>query len=99
VPSGHDDLRLSYLDRQADALARQGDERGDNNALRRAIEIYRQELQERTRDRVPLEWAATQNNLGLVLLRLGERESGTAQLEEAVAAYRAAVVPQEMRRP
>ena len=33
----------------------------------------------------------TQNNLGLALLTLGERESGTARLEEAVAAYRAAL--------
>ena len=33
----------------------------------------------------------TQNNLGLALWRLGERESGRARLEEAVAAYRAAL--------
>ena len=33
----------------------------------------------------------TQNDLGLVLERLGERESGTARLEEAVTAYRAAL--------
>ena len=39
--------------------------------------------------RVPLDWAKTQNNLGTALSRLGERESGTARLEEAVAAYRA----------
>ncbi len=31
------------------------------------------------------------NNLGLALATLGERESGTAQLEEAVAAYRLAL--------
>jgi hypothetical protein len=30
----------------------------------------------------------TQNNLGGALLTLGERESGTVRLEEAVAAYR-----------
>ena len=30
-------------------------------------------------------------SLGIALLRLGERESGTARLEEAVAAYRAAL--------
>ena len=33
----------------------------------------------------------TQNNLGTALWRLGERESGTARLEEAVAAYREAL--------
>ena len=44
-----------------------------------------------TRERVPLDWAMTQNNLGNALWTLGERESGTARLEEAVAAYRAAL--------
>jgi hypothetical protein len=33
----------------------------------------------------------TQNNLGMALQTLGARESGTAQLTEAVAAYRAAL--------
>jgi len=48
-------------------------------------------LEERTRERAPLHWAATQNNLGTVLAALGEREPGTARLEEAVAVYRAAL--------
>ena len=43
-------------------------------------------------ERVPLDWAATQNNLGAALQRLGEREAGTERLEEAVAAYRAALL-------
>jgi len=33
----------------------------------------------------------TQNNLGNALSSLGERESGTARLEEAVSAYREAL--------
>ena len=33
----------------------------------------------------------TQNNLGVTLWRLGERESGTARLEEAIKAYQAAL--------
>jgi tetratricopeptide (TPR) repeat protein len=40
---------------------------------------------------VPLQWAGTQNNLGNALKTLGERESGTGKLEEAVAAYREAL--------
>jgi hypothetical protein len=40
---------------------------------------------------VPLDWALTQNNLGNALMKLGERESGTIRLEEAVAAYDAVV--------
>jgi tetratricopeptide (TPR) repeat protein len=43
------------------------------------------------RERLPLEWAMTQNSLGSVLSRLGEREEGTAFLEQALAAYRAAL--------
>jgi hypothetical protein len=39
---------------------------------------------------VPLDWAATQTNLGNALRMLGERESGTARLEEAVATFREA---------
>lgn len=40
---------------------------------------------------MPLEWATTQNNLGNALTALGERESGTERLEEAVGTYRAAL--------
>ena len=40
---------------------------------------------------MPLDWATTQTNLGNALLMLGERESGTGRLEEAVAAFRAAL--------
>ena len=40
---------------------------------------------------MPLDWAMTQNNLGAALWSLGERESGTARLEEAVMACRAAL--------
>ena len=36
--------------------------------------------EEWTRERVPLQWATTQNNLGIALRILGERESGTARL-------------------
>ena len=52
---------------------------------------YREALKEQTRERVPLDWATTQNNLANALRTLGERESGTAKLEEAVAAYREAL--------
>jgi tetratricopeptide (TPR) repeat protein len=40
---------------------------------------------------VPLDWAMTQNNLGNALLTLGQRETGTAKLEEAIVAYREAL--------
>ena len=43
------------------------------------------------RERVPLDWARTQNDLGIALTIFGRRESGTAKLEEAVAAFREAL--------
>jgi tetratricopeptide (TPR) repeat protein len=59
--------------------------------LGQAVAAYRAALEERTRERVPLDWAMTQNNLGNALFTLGEREGGTARLEQALAAYRAAL--------
>src|SRR5512132_4121312 len=91
VPQGHEEQSLAYLDQEADALSRQGDEFGDNPALADAIDRYRALLARRTRERVPLDWAATQTNLGNALKTLGERESGTRRLEEAVEAYHAAL--------
>ena len=38
-----------------------------------------------------LDWAATEFKLGGALLALGERESGTARLEEALGPYRALI--------
>jgi tetratricopeptide (TPR) repeat protein len=83
VPPGHDQQRRDYLDRQAYALYRQGNEKGDNTAIGEAIRAYRDLVTQRPRERVPLDWAMTQNNLGTALSTLGERESGTARLEEA----------------
>ncbi len=68
-----------------------GEQRGDSDALKRAIAAYREALKERTREKVPLDWAMTQNNLGNAFLRLGQRESGTEQLEAAITAYREAL--------
>lgn len=41
---------------------------------------------------MPLQWANTQNNLGTALAAWGERESGIDRLEEAVRAYRDALL-------
>ena len=73
------------------ALQRIGERKSDTARLDAAVAAYRAALEERTRDRVPLDWAATQNNLGNALSVLGVRERGTARLEEAVTAYRAAL--------
>ncbi len=75
----------------ADALQNLGKQSWQNEPLEEAITTYGEALKEMTRDRVPLEWAAIQNNLGIALSTMGEREGGTARLEMAVAAYRAAL--------
>jgi len=75
----------------AGALLAEGVEFGDNQALHEAADIYRALLRDTSRQDVPLSWAVTQNNLGVVLTTLGERESGTARLDQAVVAYREAL--------
>jgi hypothetical protein len=55
--------------------------------LEEAVVAYSAALEERTRERVPFQWAGTQNNLGNALRIIGERESGTAGLNEAVSAF------------
>ncbi|SHN86911.1 tetratricopeptide repeat protein [Bradyrhizobium erythrophlei] len=90
------DGRLHYLNKEADALLRlswgyddqplhfrlsYGD---DDKPLRLAIERYRRIIDLTPRERLPLDWANAQNNLGTALRRLGS-------LEEAVAAHRAAL--------
>jgi tetratricopeptide (TPR) repeat protein len=92
VPPGHSHERGSYLYHQADALYREGDERGDNVALRQSIQTWHLMLQERALIRMPLPLATIRNNLGMALARLGERErGGSERLEEAVRAFRSAL--------
>ena len=48
---------------------------------------FTEALKEHPRERVPLVWAMTQNNLGNALAVLGEREGGTERLEQAMVAF------------
>ena len=59
--------RIGYLEREANALYQQGNEFGDNGALATAIERHTLILGMKPRERVPLDWAETQNNLGVAL--------------------------------
>ena len=83
---GDDAERISAMRSQA-----LGERESGTGKLEEAVAAYREALKEWTRERVPLDWATTQNNLGNALWTLGERESGTGKLEEAVAAYREAL--------
>src|SRR5262249_22260725 len=89
--SVHEDKRLSYLQKEASALCQQGYELGDIDALLSAIERRKRLLELIPRERAPLHWARNQNSLGVALTRLGERESGTGKLEDALAAFREAL--------
>jgi tetratricopeptide (TPR) repeat protein len=73
------------------ALATLGERESGTARLEDAVAAYREALKERTRERVPLDWAQTQYNLGNVLQTLGARASGMARLEDAVVAYREAL--------
>jgi len=85
------EIRWRYALAAADALGEIGDRAGRNDALLGCLGLHELALRAADRDRVPLDWAKIQNNLGVALWTLGARESGTARLEEAVAAYRAAL--------
>jgi hypothetical protein len=52
--------------------------------LTEAVAAYRAALQERTQSGVPLDWAATQNNLGVALRDLGQRTRDTSKLCQAL---------------
>jgi hypothetical protein len=73
------------LPEACDPIGRRGE--SGTGRLDEAVVAYREALKEQTRERVPLDWATTQNNLGSALQKLGERESGTVHLEEAAVAF------------
>ncbi|WP_298374735.1 tetratricopeptide repeat protein [Azospirillum sp.] len=89
LPAGDTEARGNRLTDSADALRHHGEERGDNDALRRAIARYREALPPHARH--PALWGRIQNNLGDALRVLGERESGTGRLTEAVEAFQNAL--------
>ena len=70
-----------------DALATLGKRERGRERLEQSVAAYTEALKEYTRERVPLQWAMTQNNLGNALQTLGKRESGLGRLEQSVAAY------------
>jgi hypothetical protein len=80
---------IESLGLEAKELFAYGDSRGSNVHLVAAIALRRELL---TLVASGDERGAALNNLGNGLCTLGERESGTARLEEAVKVYRAALV-------
>jgi tetratricopeptide (TPR) repeat protein len=81
------DQRGAALNDLAIALATLGKREPGTARLDAAVLACTEALKESTRERVPLDWATTQMNLGNALLTLGQREPGTARLDAAVLAY------------
>jgi len=52
------------------ALSNLGEFASESTQLENAVEAYREALKEHTRERVPLDWAMTQNNLADALAAL-----------------------------
>jgi len=57
------------------ALARLGRRASGTGTLEEAVAAYREALKERTRERVSLDWAAAQMNLGGALAVLAKRHT------------------------
>jgi hypothetical protein len=59
--------------------------------LREAVTAYEAALTELTRERMPNDWAMTQNSLGAGLYQLGVHTGDEAALRRALSAYEAAL--------
>lgn len=84
-----DALALTYKGKQADALFRQGDEKGDNSAIERAIALYHEMANDM--GSTDARWGELQSGLGSAYAQLGERTGNTGLIRDGVAAFRAAI--------
>jgi tetratricopeptide (TPR) repeat protein len=91
LPAGHDDERFAYLNAEADAFYRQGNDCRGTEAFELAITRYRHLALVRPRCDFPHDWAMTQMRLGAALQTLGECEGGAELLKDAADAYRSAL--------
>ena len=96
TPDSAPNQRGAYLLRYGQSLHRHGEAVGNRLSLSMAVGTYRHALAELTMDRAPVEWAATQLHLGMALMALAERERGPVRLQEAVAAFHAALEAAEL---
>jgi tetratricopeptide (TPR) repeat protein len=78
------DQRGAALNDLGVSLQTLGAREADPARLQSAVAASQSALLERTRDRVPLDWAGTQNNLGNALRDLGSRAGDTATLQSAL---------------
>ena len=78
------DERGTGLNDLGNALQTLGSRESGTARLEEAVAAYRAALEERTRDRVPLDWADTHYNLALVKDDLFDRTNDTALLTSAI---------------
>src|SRR6266851_2244346 len=91
LPAGDVEARWRYTLNEGHAWSAKGDHFADSHALEQAVTIDRAALQLASRSERPLDWAATQKELGITLRLLGQREGGTAHLQESVTSFRLAL--------
>jgi tetratricopeptide (TPR) repeat protein len=63
----------------------------DTENLQSAVAACQDALKEYTRERIPLDWAMAQYNLGNALQFFGERESNTENVKRAVTSFQDAL--------
>jgi hypothetical protein len=67
------------------ALALLGEREVGTAKLEEAVAAYREALKEWTRERVPLDWASSLGNEGVVLMRLAKRRGDATMAETALS--------------
>jgi tetratricopeptide (TPR) repeat protein len=91
LPTWDSDLYRDYQLAEAEAFYCEGQEHGDEAALRKAIKLRQEVLGRTSRRAMPMQWLTLQNEIGNALLALGERQSRRKALKQAVAAFQAAL--------
>jgi hypothetical protein len=66
------------------ALWRLGERESGTGKLEEAVAAFREALKERTRERVPLQWAMSLGNQGVAMIRLAERKKNSAMAKTAL---------------
>ena len=73
--------------RLGNILAALGQQQRDVELFEKAIQCFKNALEEFNQEKTPFEWAATQYNLGTACQALGRQEDDSKQLQIAVDAY------------
>ncbi|MFC3642131.1 caspase family protein [Aquibium oceanicum] len=88
VKRSDDDRAVDYLMAMAEALADHGYYKVDAGSLERAVEAYREALDNLPADDRSPRWAKARSGLAMALFTAGEHESGAATLESSASILR-----------